>query len=496
MIREVAPLEVGSERQLFIDERFIAESKGVELVLEKPDLQRERLFTADRPWEAGRAGTWSSLVHEGERFHFWYDAYGWDAQAHRHRTDSHCYCYAVSDDGLTFTKPELNLFEVGGIKENNVVMRAVEGGPVFLDPFAPEERRFRALTRWHPIRGSGWSELQGATPNQVWVFSSPDGIRWRRGSRPLLERWLGATQSVVWDDRHEKWVLYLRAHRHRAEGGSRRCHARLELDRDALDGEVILEGGADSAGEQVPLTDELPIVLDVDDEDPPGAQMYVSNVIKYDRAADVYLAFIPMWYDARGGAPASDRLEVQLAFSRDGIQWRRPWREPVIAPGITGSVSAGQVFPVQNPVIVGAEIWLYYHGLPDLHMSPTVQRGADQLARAIWTVDRFVAVTLDHPGGGELVTPPLYLAGSRLTVNVNTGAAGNLQVGVETADGTALPGHGIDDAVPVRGNDVAAPVRWRSGDEIRGLAKAPVCLRFRLARGRLYGFRAAGEDPV
>ena len=363
----MTPLDVGSRRQLFIDNRFVAASSHVSLTPEQPEVRAESLLSPLRPWEAGRAGAWASLLHHEGRFHL-YDGYQWDEESRHIARETHAHLYAVSNDGQHFEKPSLDLFVIDGSGRNNACMRSIEGGSVFIDPLAPEQRRFRFIGRSAKVRGCNWDQVEGIDGNHTWMFTSPDGVRWRRNREPLLRLWLGATQSAVWDGDLGTWVLFLRAHVLAPNGVSRRAVARTAVA--DLDQSLALPASPESASSaHAFLSDELPIVLDVDEDDPPGAQIYVGNITRYARAQDVYLAFPPIWYDRRSAADASDKVEVQLAVSRDGISWQRPWRQPLIAPGVLGAASAGQIFPVPDPVIVGDEIWLYFTAMAEDHMS-------------------------------------------------------------------------------------------------------------------------------
>ena len=483
-------IDVGSRRQLFIDDRFIAEGSNVAWTLEKPDVQDESLLAPLKSWEQGRAGAWASILRHDGRIHFWYDAYQWDAESGHVARDTHAYCYAVSDDGVHFDKPDLGLIDIDGSTRNNACMRSVEGGPVFIDPTASRGERFRFIGRWAPVRGCAWKPIAGIDEHHTWMFTSPDGVHWNRGREPLLTRWLGGTQSAVWDEDLGRWALFLRAHLPGAHAVTRRAVARMEVAAGALDRPLHLPASADS-GKPRPshLSDELPFVLDVDEDDAPGAQVYVGNVTKYERAQNVYLAFIPVWFDRRVAPDASDKVEVQLAFSRDGIHWQRPWREPLISPGVLGPASAGQIFPVQNPIVVSDEIWLYFNAMAEDHLSETQVKGNSLMARAIWRLDRFVSVGSEARGSGEIVTPPLRCGGGRLLVNANAGAEGHLRVAIEYPDGIELPGHALGECLPFRGDSTSAIVRWRGADgDVPAPVDHPVRLRFELNDCRLYAF--------
>ena len=101
----------------------------------------------DKPWERIIAGGW--VIKDRGKYKMWYNAHV--PEKLRPLKGTHwphmVTCYAESDDGLSWVKPDLGLFSVGEHKNTNVVpeMPATE---VFIDPQAP-----RSVTRLcTPIR--------------------------------------------------------------------------------------------------------------------------------------------------------------------------------------------------------------------------------------------------------------------------------------------------------------------------------------------------------
>ncbi len=499
-------MQMASDRHLFIDDSLIAASRHVTHRLVRPEIQFENLLAADQPWESGRAGVWASICHFEGQYRLWYEAYAWNAAKGTLDSGSHAVCHAVSRDGVHFEKPEFGLFEAGGTKRNNIVMRDTEGC-VFLDPVGPPERRFRALVN---VRGPArrqrpnhWPLMADIHLPRTWMLYSADGIHWNRSEQPFTGYWLGATQSPIWDDRLNEWILYARCHVKKPDGsGWRRAFARLPCGRDGLDRPIVLP---DPRGRQnldpsealdrdvfeLNEADGAPVVIDTDDRDGEGAQVYVTNVWKYPRASDVYLALHAIWYDRKGGEEASDGFEGQIAFSRDGIRWQRPWREPVLPLGLRGGPYGGQTHPLPTPVIDGDEILLYFMGHAHTHKEPIHHDRQGHLARAIWTLDRFAAFdasfTTQRPG--ELVTHPFVFAGKRLLLNMDASAAGVLHVALERADGIPIPGFTLEDSNPLYLNGIAQPAGWRGNSLIGHLAGQPVRMRFQMRACRLFGFR-------
>lgn len=108
------PIDVGSRKQLFLDERFIESSNGVQLVMNPPRRDGKVLIMADQPWESGDdayIGVYSSVIKEDGVVRIWYDS---------RRDGDQSYgrvAYAESKDGLHFTKPILKLHEIDGSEE-------------------------------------------------------------------------------------------------------------------------------------------------------------------------------------------------------------------------------------------------------------------------------------------------------------------------------------------------------------------------------------------
>ena len=79
-------------------------------------------------------------------------------------------------------------------------------------------------------------------------------------------------------------------------------------------------------------------------------------------------------------------------------------------------------------------------------------------------------------------------AGGKLLLNLDTGALGELRVGLLDAAGKPLAGFSADDCVPLQINSFGAVVRWKGGD-LASLRDQGVRLEFRSRRTKLYSFR-------
>ena len=151
------PIDVGSRRELFVDDCLIESLAGkAELRLNHP-VARELVLEHDAPWEGTGSG-YHSVFRDGDKYRMYYKAWHIDVSRGRLDTSAHplyC-CYAESDDGIHWRKPELGLHEFRGSKANNIVIasgtiggaQADAGHPaVFKDdnPNCPADARYKAI---------------------------------------------------------------------------------------------------------------------------------------------------------------------------------------------------------------------------------------------------------------------------------------------------------------------------------------------------------------
>lgn len=140
------PIDIGSSKQLFVDDRFIAAGNGVERTMNPPYQAAEPVVTVGAPWEDPSDtsfGIYSSVLREDDgRIRLWYHVRRAEEESEL-SLDQAYVGYAESPDGIHFDKPELHLIDAGGSTANNVVIPSKLGGSsVWIDPHAPPEERF------------------------------------------------------------------------------------------------------------------------------------------------------------------------------------------------------------------------------------------------------------------------------------------------------------------------------------------------------------------
>lgn len=515
--------EIGAQRQLFIDQRFLGAAQGVELRVHPPVKTYERTVVATEPWERGHVGCYSSVLFADGVYHMWYRA-------------GAGMCYARSKDGVTWEKPELGIVEYKGSKKNNIslggevdgVPVAGEGGMVFIDPTAPPAEKFRMLIK----RGEP-AVIDPNNPPDCCIFSSPDGLRWKLThehvitfTEPSGKQHLDSQNVVWWDDRIGKYVAYMRRNM-RDKGPRYRTIARSE--------------SKDLKGFQ--QVQDSPVVIGPDEYDDrfgprPGVDYYTNAAIKYPWAQDAYFMFPVAYFHFMGKVLPefpnetpinAGVLDTQFAASRDGVKWERYDRRPFIPLGFTNAFDSRQArgFYGMVPSVDGQQLYLYYLGSNSDHGWPgkpnkkedeayakanpeeakrsierrnrnikllteggfAPEKEASVISRVVCRMDGFVSVSAGVKGG-EFTTEPLIFTGKELVLNVDTSAIGNVACELQNEKGEAIPGFALADCGLVHScNQINRVVGWKGGRDLSALAGKPVRLKMKIVSADVYAFQ-------
>lgn len=460
---ESSAIDLGSQLELFVDDFLIERLNGTQLKLHEPQ-PADVALRFNRPWE-GSFTAYITVLQDGDRFRMYYR--GTPNEGKDGSSDEYT-CYAESRDGITWTKPDLGLFEIFGTRSNNVVLAQMppftHNFSPFLDtrPGTPATEKFKAL--------AGTSDLG------LVAFASADGLRWRKlRAAPVLTSKAFAFDSqnvAFWSELENCYVAYFRTWIN--VGGTDYRTVSRATSTNFLDWSAHTEM---SFG------------------DTPREQLYTSQTHPYFRAPHIYLA-TPMRFlpgrkaltdeQARtlGVDPgyASDCADAVFMSSRGGNRYTRTFMEALIRPGPDlGNWASRAGLTALGIVPTGpAELSLYkqvHYAQPSAH-----------LLRYTVRTDGFTSVNAPYRGG-ELLTKPLKFAGKELVLNFATSAAGGVKVEVQDANGKPLPGFTLADAREQIGDDIERVVRWNSQAVLASLSGQPVRLRFVMKDADLYSLR-------
>ena len=459
---------------------------GVQIAIEQAK-KSDIFFTAERPWEEDANLRIVTMLHEGGRYRMWYSS-------SKMRDVSENYvCYAESDDGFQWRRPELNQVEYEGSNANNIVSSGRDHhiGAIFIDPTAPASERYKAIEPGATYYKDGKPDpemdskkfkelliamdLGGVSPEErlkkieirqnMKASVSPDGFHWTNLDEPILD--VGATQLdthnlCVYDPYNEKYVAYLRGHIERrrlvrrAEGSDFR---RLEQPRPCLMCDPL-----DSMG---------------DDIYNPCYSLYPKH--------HLYLMF-PSFYHR---IPST--VDVHFAISRDSYTWTRPARAPIIDRTYDGG-EYGALYAAPNLVDTGdGEYRLPFVGHERKH--DFLDRGTAypidyEIRWAHWKEDRLAGLQADDEGSALLVERPC--AGQQMRLNYRTEKDGWIKVELVNPPGTPpkpvepFPGFSLDEAETLTGDELSRMLSWNGKSDLSELEGKPVAVRLHLNKAKVF----------
>jgi len=474
------PLQIDTRKQLLLNEKLIQSTKNIKLNMNTPHQDGQLLLAANQSWEQS-IHLYSSILKGDKKFKLWYSL--------RTINENLRVGYAESNDGIHFEKPNLGRYKINGSKKNNIVFppEANGGSSVWIDLQASDKHKYKTQSKVYPS-------------NQFHMFSSPDGIYWESLHNHHLDIGDCDTQSVVfWDQSLQQYVLYTREWIRKGDQSrlserrknNYRIHRRLtSRDLEHWNNSVrVLEPNA---------TDFKKYNLPAGYTKPP-VDYYGATVFRYPDAEGLYIMLANAfwhWYDGSSiynkNLLGPQSMDVRLAISYDGVNFRGigSWK-PFLRNGPEGSFSSREIWAIPWPIQVNNELWFYYSGSNRDHAGrrdPSADQNKNGIGRAILRLDGFVSADAEY-SRGELLTQPLKFQGEILKLNVDTSAGGSVFVEMLDNQGNPIQGFTKNDCIPVVGNSVSMPVRWKGGNNLRELNNKPVQLRFYMKDSKLYAFQ-------
>lgn len=460
-------VDLGPRRELFVDHFLIDKLDGAQLKLQTPR-SAGPVFQLDQPWE-GIVSGYFTVIHDPEQrmYHLYYRGRPTTTSADASDAAHEVTCYARSDDGIHWTRPDLGLFRVAGTRNNNVIMVEPKNVTHNLCPFLDRRPGVPTTERWKAVGGTGSQGLFG--------FTSPDGIHWTPvQAKPLIREGAFDSQNIVfWSESENRYVCYFRTWRN----GVRWISKATSPDFIHWDTPADMSFG-----------------------DAPNEHLYTNQTRPYFRAPHIYISIAarfnpgrwaltpeqeaaielnsPRNYESLGGATS----DAVFMTSRGGLLYDRTFLESYVRPGpdLRNWVARSN-YPVLGVVPTGKDEMSFY-----------IQRHYGQpstfIERLTLRTDGFVSVNAGYHGG-ELLTKPIRFTGRHLEINFSTGAAGGVRVEIQDQQGQPMDGFALEDCPIIIGDQIERLVTWNSGSDVSALAGETVRLRFQLTDADLYSMR-------
>jgi len=475
-----APIDIGNRRELFVDPLLIDRMEHARLQLHEP-LSGGKAIGIDRPWEGPANGPSAVFQHSG-RYLMYYR--GMTLQP---EDESGVLCVALSDDGLTWTKPDLGLVERAGSRETNIVADSA-GNALMVTPWldtrpgVPEGERIKAIAS-EPVSGEKHTAFKDPKgPKRLAFWGSTDGFTFHKlDPQPELVSELrncfDGGNTMFWSEAEGQYVLYYRWYE--GEWGPGHRSMARTTSRDLLR-----------------WTDPIPMTYG----GTPREQFYTNNTMPYFRAPHIYLAPAARFMEGRRVVTDAQAEAIGLKMSR-GHFYGNDCSDAVLLTSRAGSTVYDRTFmgAFVRPGL-GASNWVSRTNYPLTGIFPCgpeslmlfvarhYMQDSWHIERLLLRTDGFASVNVPW-SGGELVTRPLTFAGRALEINYRTSAPGSVRVEIQDAGGAPLPGYTLDDCPEIIGDEIARVVAWKGGSDVSSLAGQPVRLRFVMKDADLFALR-------
>jgi hypothetical protein len=496
---------------LLVDDHDVLYRAGTRRVLH-PARRHENgpVIAEEKPWEVAIA--WCSAYRDpiSGKYQLWYQAYS--GKAAKEKRNECVVCYAESDDGLKFTKPQFDLFPYNEVAKTNIVLVGNGGygdrygASVIVDPHESDAARRYKMVYYDWAYGDAQQEAAG-----LHIAYSPDGVHWTKqlkgpllrtsyggrgrqppmaGEDPYLEApYKGAVRKtwaiplsmsdamdLMYDGPRNRFVLYGKMWLQGPDGGLAWKHAMGRTE------------STDLARWSKPE-----LVLTPDDRDPPELEFHTSPVFYY---AGVYLGLNQI-LDRRAGGT----MNIELMTSRDGLGWQRPFRDEWFMQRGTGrEFDAGSIFTNATPIMLKDEIRFYYgaYGQGAVGGGSQIEGDEQQSGVGLATIprDRFAGLTtvarsaqptlkkpLEHVGQVTL-KPRDFAAVESISINADADE-GSIRAEILDEDGYRVAGFTRDEATPYVGDSLRQPLTWKKS-RLADLPPGNYSLRLHLQKATVY----------
>jgi len=465
---------------------------AVRLQMHRPEKKNVALV-CNGVWENIYCG-WPGVLKVGDTYRLYYRTWG-NADERKEG-----FCVAFSEDGKTFEKRELALYELGGTMQNNVFFadrsRSVDNFSVHYDenPDCPPDEKFKGLSLvFHrpPLKQKDGSDLW----TELGYYKSADGIRFEF-VRILDVPGVFDTYNVVfWDKEAEEYKMYIRDFHNK--DGSRSSYeptAAMEVAYRDIRYTHSKDFVHWSAPEIIQFSDGIA-----------NLQHYTNQIYKYPRAEHMFIGvparykkpelddrnfhYLPQWNGGRKKLLEAGRREgavvtdCVLITSRDGFHFDR-CNEAFLAPEMEnesnwrygeGYTSYRTVETVsdQNPAVTELSFYM-----------PEGERRTKETRMIRYTLrlDGYFSWHGDY-AAGTVTTKPVVFEGDSLEINFATSALGHVRIVLCDEDENALDGY---DSGELFGNSLSRQVEFEK--PLANLSGKPVRLKIELKDADLYSF--------
>jgi len=473
---------------LFVDDHDVLYRSGTTRVLQPAKRASDTaLISQTKQWEV--AIGWTSVYRDPQtgKYQLWYQAYA-GKRAGDKRLEC-IVCYAESDDGLHFTKPEFDLFPFKEHAKTNIVLIGSGGygdrycNSVLVEPDDPDPARRYKMAYYD------WAVVNGREYPGLHVAFSPDGIHWTkhpqaplfltsyggRGAQPPFADEDPYRETPAKDKPPRKTWAYPLTMADAVDAfrdPQRNVYVIAgKMWMDAPDGGGAWKHGMGRIESRDFLNWSKPqFILSPNDRDPPDVEFHTSPVFFY---GERYFCLNQIFHRRLKGA-----IDIELMTSRDGFEWERLFQgQYILSRSKEGLFDSRSIFTNSTPVVLDDEIRFYYGAYNQSPVGGVKSEPGQRSGVGMVSIprDRFAGIqaaplsdqtTLKRPLEhiGQVTLKPLDLAGCREIVLNADATDGSVAVELLSGNGFRLRGFAKEDAVPVTGDSLRHSIAWKDHD--------------------------------
>jgi len=542
MDQEVGDLaEFGLKRQLLWDDWPIAWSCNVRREQGKPSRPGSIVLRADRQWEGYTFGFYGTVLKDtsmpGLPFKMWY------------RPFESGMALAVSDDGVAWRKPALNLVQNITVvhqwtnervmqvpSESNVLPIGMEltlGEHLAVEPLdAPSHQGVRYIAAHSCLQQSEerWTD--------VCVAFSKDGLQWRpyrAGARvPPASAPPAAAQEAARRRRHnhvaesvvprglnavapgpadsyvqltqleDSLVMTTRRNfplsepnfKWRGVRGVRVLRHQGRLPASRVEGAIAAAAHEEMLRNATAWDLEVEYKLDMQYgvHEHLRRQIYSLTITKL-HGIFIGLFAILDWPKDSPSDPDSDKVRLYFATSRDGLHFDLSFiyaDQILLPPGTPGAWDHGSMLPASRLVTTETQHMLYYEASSRVHEERFAVGEFNKVGLAAWRLDGLAYLCSACPNEqvwAELTTRRFILRGTGVEVSLDVQEGGELRTCLLSEGGADLPGLACAEAIPITQSGSHMKAAWKSMAKLGSLFGSVIRLRFRFRSAHIYAFQ-------
>ncbi len=470
---------------------------GVQLRVEEAD-KSEPFLHREKEWE--------QEGHMGPS-NFWYA----DGLMHMFYDVGNSSCYAVSDDGYNWERPVVGETEFNGSTDNNILKEAIPGA-ILDDPSAPPAERYKALSakgfwldrdtgeevphdeadpcwRAEHYEGEAYSGRKVVLKGALIGHVSPDRYRWTEIEEPLGNYSVNGGMALNYDADNGDYFAYIQPQ------GCAAVEPKA-LGTSMPETEVVRRAVGLTRTKDFRHWPAAKLLVHPDAQDPLDISFYGACYFPFPGRHELHGMFLPVFHGV------TDDVDMQIAFSRDGVVWTRPERRPIARLGPSGSGEDGQIHVWRQGLVE----------LPDGHWAVPYQGNSilhtveeEHQARyfpnqmpmqhrwARWRPHRLCGVEADSEG--RFTIPTVFRLEDELRLNYRCAPGGWIQVelmprvpSMLCPDANPLVGFSFDECDRLTGDEEDRGVTWKGNSDISRVGEM-AAIRVRLFQAKLFAYR-------